>query len=138
MKTKSVVSLIVTIGLWLGPFSACSSGNKISDEPIKITAEDLFKAYHANEGDADRQYKGKTLTVTGWIGDADPNDRSVTFVDPQKNVLLYAFRMAADQVDAISKLKLGQRATIKGICDGKAKILGVTVDPISLKESVIQ
>lgn len=138
MKTKSIVSVMLAIGLWLGLILGCSGGASTSHEAIKITAEDLFTAYRANESEADSKYKGRTLIVTGTVGDADTKDREVSFVDPQKTVLVYALRMGADQTDAISKLKPGQKATIKGVCDGRAKMMGMTVDQVSLKECVVQ
>jgi cell envelope opacity-associated protein A len=60
------------------------------------------------------------------------------FVDPPKTVLVFALRMGADQTSAISKLKAGQKATIKGVSDGRAKMMAMAVDQVSLKECVVQ
>ena len=135
---KSLLTLGVLFSLWLGLILGCKSSTQTTGEPIKISAEDLFKAYQSNEADADRRYKGKTLIVTGTVGDANTKDREISFVDPQHTVLVYALRMAPDQVDAISKLKAGQKASVKGVCDGRAKMMGMVVDQVSLKDCVVQ
>ena len=138
MKNKtSAVSLFVALGLLLLAILACKSGSSAPSAPITVSAEDLFKAYHANESDADTKYKGNTVIVTGTVGRADSSAREVTFVAPDKTVLVYCLRFAPDQAAAISKLKVGQTATVKGTCDGRAKLMGTTVDQVSLKDSVV-
>ena len=63
---KSVLTLGVVFFLWLGLALGCSSLR--NSAPIKISAEDLSKAYESNETSANDRYKGETLIVTGKVG----------------------------------------------------------------------
>ncbi len=63
---RTSVHLVLTFGLWLGLILGCSSLR--NSAPIKISAEDLSKAYESNENSANDRYKGETLIVTGMVG----------------------------------------------------------------------
>ena len=76
MKTqKNPATLLVIFSLWLGLILGCSSLRKAREAregpPIKISVEDLYKAYASNEGEADKLYQGKMLIVSGTVGDTD-------------------------------------------------------------------
>lgn len=45
------------------------SGKKPKGQPIKLTAEQLVKECEASSDKANTKYKGKTLRVTGMVGD---------------------------------------------------------------------
>lgn len=144
MKTqKNVLTLFVTFGLWLGLILGCSSFRKAMESKrveregtgITISAEDLYKAYESNEADADKLYQGKTLIVSGTVGDTDTpgvGNAAVTLV-AQKSAAIQCFGFAADQKDAISKLKTGQTVSVKGKCVGR--MMGKLV---VLEDSVLQ
>jgi hypothetical protein len=140
MKTqKNPVTLLMILGLWLGLILGCSSFQKAMDNKraeregagIKISAEDLYKAYDSNEADADKLYQGKIVIVTGKIGMIDAKIPVVYLMDAlQKPNILCDF--ARDQKDAVSKLEFGQTVTVKGKCAGK--VLG----SVSLVDCVVQ
>ena len=120
MKTqKHITTLIIVFGLWFGLVFGCkTSTQKTSDatNAINISAEDLYKAYQSNEADADKLYQGKILIVSGTVGDTDTpavGNPAVTLV-AQKSAAVQCLGFGADQKDAISKLKTGQNASVKG------------------------
>ena len=135
---KSVLTLGVLFSLWLGLVLGCKSSTQRTREAsnaITISAEDLYKAYQSNEADADILYQGKMLIVSGAVGDTDTpavGNPAVT-LSVQKSAAIQCFGFAADQKDAISKLKTGQTVTVKGKCMGR--MMGKLV---VLEDSVLQ
>jgi tRNA_anti-like len=139
MKTqKNITTLIIMFGLWSGLVFGCkTSTQRTSDatNAINISAEDLYKAYQSNEADADKVYQGKILIVSGTVGDTDTpavGNAAVTLM-AQKSAAIQCFGFAADQKDAVSKLKTGQNASVKGKCMGR--MMGKLV---VLEDSVLQ
>jgi tRNA_anti-like len=130
MKTqKNPVTLLVIFGLWLGLILGCSSLR--NSAPIKISAEDLSKAYESNEITANDRYRGETLIVTGKVGitnipEGATPPPSFHFGDAP---LVVCF---AEQKDEVSQLKIGQTVTVKGKCTGS--VLGF----VTLMNCVIQ
>ena len=135
---KSVLTLGVLFSLWLGLVLGCKSSTQRTREAsnaITISAEDLYKAYQSNEADADKLYQGKMLIVSGTVGDTDTpavGNPAVT-LSAEKSAAIQCFGFAADQKDAISKLKTGQTVTVKGKCMGR--MMGKLV---VLEDSVLQ
>src|SRR5713101_6150866 len=100
MKTqKNPVTLLVIFGLWLGLILGCSSLR--NSAPIKISAEDLSKAYGSNEKTANDRYRGETLIVTGNVGSTNTEVGSFHFGDAPL-VVCYA-----EQKDEVAQLKIG-------------------------------
>ena len=111
MKTqKNPVTLLIIFGIWLGLILGCSSLR--NSAPIKISAEDLSKAYGSNEKTANDRYRGETLIVTGKMGITNTEVGSFHFLDAP---LVVCFM---EQEDEVSKLKIGQTVTVKGKCTG--------------------
>jgi tRNA_anti-like len=125
MKTqKNVLTLVLTLGLWVGPVLGCRTSTQKTREAVNastISAEDLYRAYESSEADADKLYQGKILIVTGKVGatDAMPRNPSVTLIDARQKDKVQCFGFAPDQKDAMSKMEVGQRVSVKGKCMGK-------------------
>jgi len=144
MKTqKPYVSLLLVFGLWLGLILGCSSFRKAMDEKraeregpaITISAEDLYKAYVSNEAEADKLYQGKILIVTGTVGTpvVGIGNPAVDLIGANQKPIVQCLGFATDEKDTISKLKTGQKVTVKGKCMGK-----VAMDIPVLEDSVLQ
>ena len=145
MKTqKNPGTLLIILGLWLGLILGCSSLRKAANAkraeragpPITISAEDLYKAYQSNGTEADKLYKGKTLIVTGTVGTTNIPGigySAVILIDARQKPIVNCLGFASDEKDAVSKLKTGQKVTVKGECMGKV----VTDIPV-LEDSVLQ
>jgi hypothetical protein len=144
--SKTSVTLGLAFGLWLGLILGCSSFRKAVNEkraerevaPITISAEDLYKAYQSNEAEADKLYQGKIVIVTGTVGTTSTPDEgmgrpAIVLVDAHQKQIVNCFGFATDAKEAISKLKTGQKVTVKGKCMGK-----VATDMPSLEDSVLQ
>ena len=120
---KTSVTLLLAFGLWLGLVLGCSSLR--NSAPLKISAEELSKAYESNEKTANDRFKGETLIVTGMVGVTNIPEGvtpppSFHFGDAP---LVVCF---AEQKDEVARLKMGQTVTVKGKCTGS--VLGfVTV-----------
>ncbi len=125
MKTqKNPVTLLIVFSIWLGLILGCSSLR--NSAPIKISAEDLSKAYESNEITANDRYKGETLIVTGKMGITNTEVGSFHFLDAP---LVVCF---AEQKDEVAKLKIGQTVSVKGKCTGS--VMGF----VTLMNCVIQ
>lgn len=147
MKThKTSIALVLTFGLWLGLVLGCSSLRKAAEEkraeregsPITVSAEDLYKAYESSEADADKLYQGKIVIVTGTVGTTGTPDEgmgrpAIILVDAHQKPIVNCFGFATDNKEAISKLKTGQKVTVRGKCMGKV----ITDIPV-LEDSVLQ
>jgi hypothetical protein len=136
---RTLLSLAGLAVFLLLAFGSLDSTNEKATDAIKISAEDLYKAYNSNEADADELYKGKMLIVTGTVGGAETRTREVTLVDARHEVLVYCLGFATDQEDAISKLKAGQTVSVKGKCMGRhPPVLGMSIEQVALQDCVIQ
>ena len=139
MKTqKSGLTLVLTLGLWLGLVFGCRTSTQRTREAVSastISAEELYRAYKSNEADADKLYQGKILIVTGKVGatDAMPRNPSVTLIDARQKEVVECFGFGPDQKDAVSKLEVGQKVSVKGKCMGKV-VLPIPV----LEDCVLQ
>ncbi len=126
---KTSATLVLMFGLWLGLILGCSSLR--NSAPIKVSAEDLSKAYESNENSANDRYKGETLIVTGKVGvtnipEGATPPPSFHFGDAP---LVVCF---AEEKDEVSKLKIGQTVTVKGKCMGRVLLF------VTLMNCVIQ
>ena len=143
---KTSFTLALAFGLWLGLILGCSSMRKAMDAkraeregpPITISADDLYHAYESNEAEADKLYQGKILIVTGTVGTTSTPDRglgnpAVILVDTQQKSIVNCFGFATADKDAISKLKAGQKVTVKGKAMGK-----IMTDIPVLEDSALQ
>jgi len=141
---KNALTLVIVFGLWLGLALGCSSFKKAMNEKrteregtgITISAEDLYKAYEANEADADKLYQGKVVIVTGTVGTSSPGtygNPAVILIDAKQKPIVNCFGFAKDDKEAIAKLKTGQKVTVKGKCMGKV----ATAEP-TLEDCVLQ
>ena len=139
-QTK-VLSLVITVGLGLVPILACKTNAQRTREAtnaVTISAEDLYRAYQSNEADADKLYQAKTLIVTGTVGTISTPGKgmgnpAVILVDARQKANVNCFGFSTDERDAISRLKTGQKVSVRGRCMGK-----VATDEPSLEDSVLQ
>src|SRR5574341_864678 len=105
---------------------------------ITISAEELFKAYQANEAEADKLYQGKIVIVTGTVGTVSTPEQgmgrpAIVLVDAHDKPIVNCFGFPSDARDAIAKLKTGDKVTVKGKCMGR-----IATDEPTLADSVLQ
>jgi len=97
------------------------------EEPIKpahtLTADELLAEYQKNEVGADQKYKNKPIQVTGTVAGVKKAPLLGYFVglgSPQEGegYDLMCFLDPSAEEDA-GKLKVGDKVTLMGRCDGK-------------------
>jgi hypothetical protein len=95
----------------------------------EVTANELYKAYDANEISADDKFKGKKLAVTGRISNISEvlGDISVD-LKTGDGIGWTKVSCRMKNRDAVSKLKKGQEITIIGICDGLTLNISIDLD----------
>ena len=143
---KHYTSLLLVFGLWLGLTLGCSGFRKAMDEKrteregpgITISAEELYKAYQSSEAEADKLYQGKIVIVTGTVGmtitpDSGMGRPAVILVDANQKSIVNCFGFSPDARDAVSKLKRGEKVTVKGKCMGR-----IATNEPTLEDSVLQ
>jgi len=89
-------------------------------EGIPVTAESLYKAFEANEAQANQTYLSKVVEVSGSVSEVNQQDTityvNLTFADAMMGgvqvTIAEAFRKEA------ATLKAGDQVTLKGFCNG--------------------
>lgn len=91
---------------------------------IQITAADLLAAYEENQVNADNQYKGKLLEVTGVIDDIGKDILDDVYItvndgDEYSFTSVQCFFKDKGEIEKVTGLKSGSEITIIGKCDGE-------------------
>ncbi len=110
----------------LGDSSAGVSSQAPSQpkEPeLAVSATDLLTAYDENGVNADNQYKGKYLKVTGTVGSVGTDilgDAYITLKNENNKYAIIRVQCYFDDnnTDAIASLKEGDSVSITGTCSG--------------------
>ena len=111
-----------------------SNAQQTSAPAIAIGAEELIESYRMEQSGGAGKYKGKTLLVTGTVTRSGKDFQNNLYVNlkGENTVIEVHCIYAEDQHAAMSALKPGQQATIRGVCDGRF------LSYVVLKESVPQ
>jgi hypothetical protein len=119
---------------------ACNSdktkGAEASNEPpTSVSAVKLLADYEADESAANKQYKGKTLIVSGEVLSVTTKHDGTSEVlinSAESSIGAVRCLFTADQAPATSKLTREQQTTIKGVCEGfdviQVVIAGSTIE----------
>ncbi|MDL2260270.1 OB-fold putative lipoprotein [Deltaproteobacteria bacterium OttesenSCG-928-K17] len=125
-KTLPAALLLIVFGL-LGPAAACAQRQYM--RPVPVTPPQLTEAYKRNFHQADVDYTGKLLLVTGRIKSIRLPQSRVHDIHQDK---LYAF-MTLDagrnnrplavyfwdwQAERLNTLRVGATVTVMGFCQG--------------------
>jgi hypothetical protein len=133
----SLAGLGVFLLLAFGSLDSTNENTSSGTNAITISAEDLSTGYNSNEADADKLYQGKILIVTGTVGATEMQIPAVNLVDAH-TVVVQCRYFPTDQMDAISKLKVGQTVSVKGKCMGQTRVLGMKGEEVYLQDCVVQ
>jgi hypothetical protein len=123
-KVLKIVAAVVLIGGLIGGIVAYQMWNKdfedaMSQDGIKVTADQLYKAFETNEAEANKTYVGKVVEVSGTVSEvqADSIQRVVlTFPDAMMGGIVV--NIDKRHPEGIDELKAGDQATLKGFCSG--------------------
>jgi hypothetical protein len=124
-RTTQFTSLLAAAIFMLFAVSCNSDKTKAAEAsnepPSSVSAVKLLADYEADEAAADKQYKGKTLIVSGEVLSVTAKHDGTSEVlinSPESSIGAVRCLFAADQATATSKLAREQQTTIKGVCEG--------------------
>lgn len=97
---------------------------KPEEEIMKIDPETLITDYEANEVKGDEIYEGKTMELTGIVGDIGKDiaeDVYITFEreDEFAFTAVQCYFKDKTQIEKVMDLSKGDKITLQGKCDGK-------------------
>lgn len=125
---------VLAVGLMLVVVAACSRTKKSSSSssssetkaadsavPGQLTAEGLFEEFQKDKDAADRKYKGQVVTVTGTVDKVKigPSGNPYVLMKTSSLILRVQFLFKKADESAVSALKEGQKATIRGRVHGR-------------------
>lgn len=91
---------------------------------IEVTAKQLFNDYHANEVNADDQYKGKTLLVSGTVSKIRKDFRDTMILDLATSNQFQPVAAELDDSEKATAKTLSQGDGVKLRCTGKGMVVG--------------
>jgi hypothetical protein len=114
--------------------NATKTNSSDASPAVPITAAELIETYRMEAADGAGKYKGQTLAVTGTVSRSGKDYLNRFYVNLKADNPIIEVHCVYDegQKDAMSSLKPGQQATIRGVCDGRMSTWVV------LKDSVLQ
>lgn len=99
---------------------------KPTPAPLEITAQELIDAYEENQLSADEKYEDEKMAVTGFVEDIGENIIGQLYVTLNNGedtsfsvVQCFLDRYNDDSMAKAKKLKIGDKITILGECEGK-------------------
>ena len=124
---------VLAIGLMLVVVAACTRTKKSSSSsspsetntdsaaPGQLTAEALFEEFQKDKDAAERKYKGQVVTVTGTVDKVKigPSGNPYVLMKTSSLILRVQFLFKKADESAVSALKEGQKATIRGRVHGR-------------------
>jgi hypothetical protein len=96
---------------------------------INVTAPDLAKAYEDNEVNADKNYKNKTVLISGKVSDIGVVlDQTYVVLSAEKEFAVtqvQCFFQDKPEIDKVATLKKGDNVKIQGVVEGKSMNVSV-------------
>lgn len=104
--------------------TAKKTTEKSKEEVMKIDPETLITDYEANEVKGDEIYEGKTMELTGIVGDIGKDileDVYITFEREEEFAFtaVQCYFKDEAQIKKVMELSKGDKITLQGKCDGK-------------------
>lgn len=121
---KYIIIIFVIIVLGSGIF-AYFYWNKPHRDPskeqgLKISAEQIFSEYEADELTSNEKYLNKTLEIEGHLIDAGANQdgEPTAMLDTGNPMFGVQITFNRKEKTKLSELTIGDKITVKGICTG--------------------
>jgi hypothetical protein len=87
-----------------------------TEQSIKVSSIELFKAFESNEIEANKLYLDKVLEVNGKITEVTTNQNGIPVVALETENVLFGVRCTMNNIESVAKV--GETVSIKGICTG--------------------
>lgn len=110
----AVIGGVIAYRMWNKDFD-----DALSQDGIKVSAQDLYKAFETNEAEANKTYVGKVVEVSGTVSElqTDSAQRVVlTFPDAMMGGIVV--NIDKRHPEGIDELKVGENVVLKGFCSG--------------------
>ncbi len=123
MKIKLTIILIVLIAsIGVITYYIVFEKNKfdVSEKKTehKITASELFYKFESDENQANKQYLGKVIEVTGLISEIQKNQNNETLVVFKESGEIFGVTCTFSSLSDEKVLEVGATITAKGVCQG--------------------
>jgi len=121
---RSIIIFIVIVVI-VGGIVAYLQWNKPHRDPskeqgLKISAEQIFSEYEADELTSNEKYLNKTLEIQGHLIDAGANQDGMptAMLDSGNPMFGVQITFNSKEKEKLSQLTIGDKITVKGICTG--------------------
>lgn len=126
-----LVAMFVVYGMTRDPRATSSVKPGIvlfEGDTVRVAVETLLEEYEKDAGKADRAFKHRICEVSGFVDDVNVNWLSEPVVKlkgtrTSKKVIALIF--IASQADWVGQFRKGDAMTVRGICQGKDRRLGI-------------
>ena len=119
----SVIGLLVFLIIAIGSTDEASVEKDVSSQSAsyRISSQQLYADYKANEVAADQKYKSKILEISGEIDNIakDITDTIYITLKGDKYIGSVQCFFSKNHENQAASLSKGQYVTVKGKCDGK-------------------
>ena len=121
MKTK--VSSILAVGFLILSVLACAelrkkNASRESTPDFEISVDQLAKEYGDDPSAADSKYGGRTLAITGQVGEKFLGS-SIIFAGHQRHGFATQCIFDKNDPDSVKKIENGKEVTLLGVCMGR-------------------
>ena len=120
--------------------NATTTTTATEEEYIVVTSDELVEAIHSNALKAQRLYKGKDLTIIGYLGNIDSNGEYFCIDSNDRYSLtnIQCFMKTAYQRNIIMELIKGDIIIVTGRCAEVGEVMGyfIDVEEIETEEDV--
>lgn len=107
-----------------------------SAEPaIVVTSKEMIATLDANALKAKSTYKGKRVTVSGYVGNIDASGAYFSLDPAADSMILTGIQVQTDKkfLDQVSNFSKGQAVTVTGKISDVGEILGYTLEAETIK-----
>lgn len=121
---KKEMVLLVTFIVACLIMTGCGDEVTGKNAALSVKAEDILNDYINGQEEADKKYKGKTISITGQVLHKNQFSNSANFlvllankdVNEKKYYVLIA--VPADKVEIVNKAEEGKYISVEGTCVG--------------------
>ena len=114
--------LAILIGISVGGYMYFKPHPKLEriEADFVLASADLFKAYEANEVEANAKYLNSLIEVKGIVREISPTEAGGYTLILGSNTDMFGVSCAFEPNDAqgLEKIQSGMEVTIKGLCSG--------------------
>ncbi|MDP6039865.1 MAG: hypothetical protein QGG64_15035 [Candidatus Latescibacteria bacterium] len=126
-----LVGMFIVYGITRDPRATSSVKPEIvlsKGDTVRVAVETLLDRYEKDAGKADRAFKHRICEASGFVVDVAVNwlnEPVVKMSGDRVSRKTVSFIFLASQADWVSQFSKGDAMTVRGICQGKDRRLGI-------------